>query len=156
MLCARAVEPPTRWPASMSEAAAEADVARYVDVGLAHAPATGEARIRLLIAQALWPFAFRRDGFTDQEAGAARAAGEEAVELALKLDRPDLASAALDGIGSIEFIRGHHGRNWPVIERRLEIVKRPDRPVGGRRRATDGGRHRALDRPLRRRAALGG
>jgi class 3 adenylate cyclase len=123
MLCARAVEPPTRWPASMSERTPEKDVERYVDAGLAHALSAGEARIRLLIAQSLWPFAFGGDAFSDEDAQTARDAGEEAVELALKLDRPDLASAALDGIGGIEFVRGHHGRNWPSIERRLEIIE---------------------------------
>ena len=40
------------------------------------------------------------------------------------LGRDDLASAALDGVGSIEFILGLHGRIWPVIERRLVIVER--------------------------------
>jgi hypothetical protein len=124
MLCARAVEPPTRWPGSMSDVPGEDDVSRYVDIGRANATAEGEARIRLLIAESLWPFAFRKDAFTEDEADTARRHGEEAVELALKLDRPDLASAALDGIGGIEFIRGYHGRNWPVIARRLEIVER--------------------------------
>jgi class 3 adenylate cyclase len=123
MLCARAVEPPTRWPASMSQAPAETDVVHYVDIGFANAKPDGEARIRLLIAKAAWPFAFRREGFTDAEAKSARNAGEEGVELALKLGRPDLASAALDGISGTEMIRGYHGRNWPVHERRLEIVE---------------------------------
>ena len=59
-------------------------------------------------------------GYTDEEAGAASAAGEDAVALALKLDRPDLASGALDGIVGTDFIRGLHGRNLPVIERRLQ------------------------------------
>ena len=124
MLCARAVEPPTRWPASMSAIPVETDVGRYVDIGFDHASPAGEARIRLLLARTMWPFAFRRDGFTDEEATVARQAGEEAVELALDLDREDLASAALDGIGSIDFIRGLHGHSWPVIERRLVLTER--------------------------------
>jgi class 3 adenylate cyclase len=124
MLCARAVEPPTRWPASMLERAEEADVLRYVDLGFENAGSETEARIRLLIARSLWPFAFRRDGFSVEEAEAAKDAAEQAVELALKLDRPDLASAALDGIVGTDFIRGYHGSNWPVVERRLAIVER--------------------------------
>jgi hypothetical protein len=123
MLCARAVEPPTRWPGSMSQVPTEAEVAPYVEIGMAHAELEGEARIRLLIAKALWPFAFRKDGFTDDEADAARIAGEKAADLALGLERLDLASAALDGVGGIEFIRGYHGRNDEVIKRRLEIVE---------------------------------
>jgi class 3 adenylate cyclase len=123
MLCARAVEPPTRWPASMSEVPDEERVAPYLELGLAHAQPEGEARVRLLIARAMWPFAFRREGFDDEEARQALVAGEEAVELALLIDRPDLASAALDGVSSVDFIRGLHGRLWPVEERRLAIVE---------------------------------
>ena len=124
MLCARTVEPPTRWPASMDTVPPEDAVRRYVDLGFEHALPEGEARVRLLIARTMWPFAFRQEGFTDDEADTARRAGEEAVELALELGRLELASAALDGIGSIEFIRGRHGLDWPVVERRLAIVER--------------------------------
>ena len=124
LLCARTIEPPTRWPASMLNPPAEEDVARYLEIGEAHASPESEARIRLLIPQAHWPFAFRRAGFTDEEAAEARDAGERAVELALHLDRPDLASAALDGVTGIEMIRGYHGRNLPVEDRRLAIVAR--------------------------------
>ncbi|HET7745589.1 MAG TPA: adenylate/guanylate cyclase domain-containing protein [Gaiellaceae bacterium] len=123
MLCARAVEPPTRWPASMSEAPDEERVAVYLETGFAHAGRAGEARIRLLIARTMWLFAFRREGFTDEEAQLAVQAGEEAVELALEIERPDLASAALDGVTSVDFIRGRHGRLWPAEERRLAIVE---------------------------------
>jgi class 3 adenylate cyclase/tetratricopeptide (TPR) repeat protein len=123
MLCARAVEPPTRWPASMAQRTTEEAVAHYVEIGFEHSTADDEARVRLLIARSLWPFAFRRDGFTDEEAGEAREIGEEAVELALTLGRPDLASAALDGVMGIEFIRGYHGRNWAATVRRVEIVE---------------------------------
>ena len=124
MLCARAVEAPTRWPASMLDVPTETEVARYVDIGFANANTGGEAQVRLLIARSLWPFAFRRDGFADEEAEEARQVAEQAVELALALDRPDLASAALDGIGGTEFIRGYHGRYLPDLERRLELVER--------------------------------
>ena len=124
MLCARAVEPPTRWPASMSDPPSAAEVDRYVELGFANAEDEGEARIRLLIARSLWLFAFEREGFTDEQAEEARSRAEEAVELALRLDRPDLASAALDGIGGTEVIRGYHGRYMPDLERRLEIVER--------------------------------
>jgi class 3 adenylate cyclase len=128
MLCARAVEPPTRWPGSMTFVPPEEDVDRYVEIGFECAAPRSEARIRLLIARTLWPFAYRRDEFTEDEAEAARRSGEEGVALALEVDRPDLASGALDGIMSIEFIRGRHGLNLRVHERRLEIVKRMTDP----------------------------
>ena len=123
MLCARAVEPPTRWPASMSEIPDRKLVAPYLDVGFAHAQPDGEARIRLLVAKAFWPFAFGRAGFTDEEAAVAIAAGEEAAALALRIGRPDLASASLDGVASVDFIRGLHGRLQPIEERRRAIVE---------------------------------
>jgi hypothetical protein len=76
------------------------------------------------MARSLWPFAFRREGFSDEEGDAAKAAGNEAVELALSLERLELASGALDGVTAVDFIRGLHGLNWPLIERRLELAER--------------------------------
>ena len=124
MLCARAVESPTRWPASVVAQPDEHDVARYVEIGLANADPEGEARVRLLLARSLWVFAFGREGFNDEQAAAARQAGEDASALAEALGRDDLASAALDGVMSTEFVLGLHGRTWPVVERRLAIVER--------------------------------
>ena len=123
MLCARAVEPPLRWPGSMLDIPGEVEVAPYVEIGFEHAAPTSEARIRLLVARAFWPFAFNSDGFTEEEADDARVNGEEAVRLSLELGRSDLASAALDGIGAIEFIRGYHGQNTSIYARRLDIVE---------------------------------
>ena len=119
MLCARAVESPTRWPASMVAAARPGGVGAYVEIGLEHADAEGEARVRLLLARSMWIFAFGREGFSEEDADASRRAGEEAFALAEALGRDDLASAALDGVQSIEFIVGLHGLTWPVVERRL-------------------------------------
>ena len=124
MLCARAVESPTRWPASMAEQPEEAAVARYVEIGLEHAASDGEARVRLLLARGLWVFAFQRTGFTDEDAETARQASDEALALAEALGRDDLASAALDGVTSVEFITGLHGRTLPLVERRLAIAER--------------------------------
>jgi class 3 adenylate cyclase len=124
MLCARAVESPTRWPASMFSPPGPEEVGPYVEIGLEHAAVEGEARVRLLLARSMWIFAFRREGFDEAEADAARRAGEEAFALAEALGRDDLASAALDGVQSIEFIVGLHGLTWAVVERRLAIVER--------------------------------
>jgi hypothetical protein len=102
----------------------EHDVARYVEIGLENADPEGEARVRLLLARSLWIFAFKRGGFTEEEATATQQAGEAASALAEALGRDDLASAALDGVMSTEFVLGLHGRTWPVVERRLAIVER--------------------------------
>jgi class 3 adenylate cyclase len=121
-LCARAVEAPTRWPASMRANPSEEDVARYVRIGLTHAVPGGEAWTRLMTAKAFWPFAYGRQGFSESEREAAIASGEEAADAALRAGRLDLASAALDAVDSVDFIRGYHGRCWPTIERRLALV----------------------------------
>ena len=155
MLCARAVESPTRWPASMFSPPGPEEVGPYVEIGLEHAAAEGEARVRLLLARSMWIFAFRREGFDEAEADAARRAGEEAFALAEALGRDDLASAALDGVQSIEFIVGLHGLTWAVVERRLGDRRATDGSVGSRRRAANGGRHGVGRRPVRGRAALG-
>ena len=72
MLCARAVESPTRWPASMVSTAGTRSGAAYVEIGLEHAASDGEARVRLLLARSMWVFAFRREGFTEEDAETAR------------------------------------------------------------------------------------
>ena len=125
MLCARAVESPTRWPASMARSRPKRLRSRAMSRS-ASSTRRPKARHGCVCSSraGLWVFAFRREGFTDDEAEAARRAGEEAFALAEALGRDDLASAALDGVESIEFILGLHGRTWPVVERRLAIVER--------------------------------
>ena len=121
MLCARAIEAPLRWPASMTARPEQDEVRRYLEIGIDHASPQSEAKIRLLLSKAFWVFAFRT--FTKEAEEEARSAGEEAFASATEVGRPDLASAALDGVGSIYFMQGLHGRSRKVHERRLEIVK---------------------------------
>jgi tetratricopeptide (TPR) repeat protein len=122
MLCARAVEVPTRWPASMDAIPEESLVKRYLETGLSVAgDAKNEAKIRLLLGKAFWPFAFRL--FSEEADAAGRIAGDEARALARELGRPDLECAAFDALSSIDFVRGYHGRLIPEIAARIEVAK---------------------------------
>ena len=125
MLCARAVESPTRWPASMAEQPDRRTLWPAMSRSASSTPTTdGEARIRLLLARGMWVFAFRRIGLTEDDAERARGRAERAFALAEALGRDDLASAALDGVTSVDFIVGLHGRTLPDVERRLTIAER--------------------------------
>ncbi|MGH2590586.1 MAG: ATP-binding protein [Actinomycetota bacterium] len=127
--CAQAVENPMRWPGSMAIVPNEEDVRRYLDVGLERAPDDTVERIALLTYVAFTPFAFApRRGSTQQEVDECLRAGLEAAEAALALNRPDLASAALDGAGSALVTIGHYGRNAGLIDRRLALLERFDDP----------------------------
>ncbi len=129
-ICSRAVETPTRWPGSMRGRATEDEVRRYLDLGLSLVPdGDSEARVRLLIAQSFWPWAFPERKHTDEELAAARVVGEEAADMALRIDRADLASGALDSIGSQSFTRSGTAAASTIVDRRLELVDRIEDPL---------------------------
>jgi class 3 adenylate cyclase len=123
-VCARAVEVPMRWPGSMKHVPAEEDVRRYLDLGLANVgEQDSELHVRLLLARAFVPYAFgTRRPITDAECDQALADGERAADMALRLGRPDLASASLDGAGTSWWVRGLYGPSVPNIRRRLELA----------------------------------
>jgi class 3 adenylate cyclase/tetratricopeptide (TPR) repeat protein len=128
--CARAVETPARWPGSMWHPPPEAEVRRYLDLGIAHAPKGSTALVRLLTARAFGPFAFAGErGTSEEEVDEAVRAGLDAAERAHAMGRPDLASAALDGASSAPVVVGRYGRAVPIIERRLALLDRVDDPV---------------------------
>ena len=123
MLCARAVESPTRWPASMADQPEEA-LWPAMSRSASSTPRPTARRAFVSCSRAACGSSRSAAGFTEDDAERARRAREEAFALAEALGRDDLASAALDGVGSIEFIVGLHGLTLPVVERRLEIVER--------------------------------
>jgi class 3 adenylate cyclase len=127
-VCAYALEVPTRWPGSMHRRAREADAERYLAMGLeACPPGDGMERTRLLLAEAFWSFAFReaRDPTTLERSAAA---GDEAIAMAQRLGRVDLELAALDARGSVPMIQGICRGVWPLIARRLELLRDTDDP----------------------------
>ncbi|HET6770327.1 MAG TPA: adenylate/guanylate cyclase domain-containing protein [Actinomycetota bacterium] len=122
-LCARAVEAPTRWPGSMTVVADADVVLRYLEIGLQHASdADSEELALLLTAKAFLPFAFPERMHEAADFEEARAAGEAAAEIAERLDRPDLVSAALDGAGSGLITRGLYGQIERLLRRRIHLA----------------------------------
>jgi hypothetical protein len=129
-VCARAAEVPMRWPGSMMHAQPEEEVRRYLDLGMAHVEdAESEELVRLLLARAFVPFAFgSRRAISDDEYERARADGERAADMAMRLGRPDLASAALDGAGATMWPRGLYGPSRAIVQRRLELAETLEDP----------------------------
>ncbi len=122
-LCARALEVATRGRGTMRSPLTEHDVAPYLDAGLAHvSDDDSEELAQLLIARSFFPSTFTQGQAAEEEQIEAKEAGERAAEMALRLGRPDLASAALDGVGFFFESRGLYSSWLPVIERRLELV----------------------------------
>ncbi|HXF71273.1 MAG TPA: adenylate/guanylate cyclase domain-containing protein [Actinomycetota bacterium] len=128
--CARALESPLRWPGSMKRLPEPDVVRRYLQVGADHLDdEETEAGVRLLTARAFEPFGFAYTHEPTPEAIAtASAEGERAAEIALRLGRADLASAALDGASSTLVSMGLYGPAQPIIERRLALADRIDDP----------------------------
>jgi class 3 adenylate cyclase len=128
--CARAVEAPLRWPGSMRMMANEVEVGRYIEIGFDHVPEGDSVeRVRLLMARASRPFAAapHRD-MTEEELDEAEEAGLAAADMAMRLDRPDLASAALDCSVAASGNRADFGRMKQINLRRLALVDRIDDP----------------------------
>jgi hypothetical protein len=128
--CADAVESPMRWPGSMKQIPAEEEVRRYFDLGFANVvDENSEAHVRLLLARAFVPFAFApRRPISDEECEAATEDGERAAEIAIRLGRPELASASLDGVGTSWWVRGLYGPSLPNIQQRMELAQTLENP----------------------------
>ena len=126
MLCALALEVPTRWPGSITTQPDERLAARYLQLGLEHArsmpPGDSEEMVRLLSIKAFWPYGFPEQADSDEELEAAEEEGKRAAAMAQRIGRPDLESAALDAASSTLIQRDHHGHVDPLIDRRLELT----------------------------------
>jgi class 3 adenylate cyclase len=125
-LCGRATEIPLRWAGTMTKTPDEADVRKYVELGLAHAgEGDSEELARLLTVRAFTPWsAARHRQVAEEEAHQALADGERAAEMALRLGRPALASGALDAVAGTYTSQGLSGPALQVTERRLELLPR--------------------------------
>ncbi len=128
--CARALETPLRWPGSMKAIPEVGEVRRYLEIGFQHVDdEESEEAVRLLTLRSFEPFGFGWQLPMDEpEREAALAAGIRAAELANKIGRLDLESAALDGAGSVALNIGLYGRTRELIERRLMIADQLEDP----------------------------
>jgi class 3 adenylate cyclase/tetratricopeptide (TPR) repeat protein len=121
-LCAKRADLPTRWPGSMRVLPSAEEVREVIDLGFEHAePGDSTTRVRLLVARSFWPFAYPQD-LGEEGEDLARRDGEEAVAMALRLKRPDLASSALDALAGTYLGAGNYGEQQRVMERRLALV----------------------------------
>jgi class 3 adenylate cyclase len=129
-LCARAVEAPLRWPGSMQAVADEAEVTRIIQIGFAHlAEGDSESRTRLLMSRAFIPFFARpHRAISEDELRVSEQAGLQASDMAMRLGRPDLASAALDAAITAPGDRGDFGRMKEISAKRLALVDLLDDP----------------------------
>jgi class 3 adenylate cyclase len=122
-ICAKALEVPTRTRGSMRTRPPREEAAPYLELGMASlGPADSEELARLLIVKALWPASLGKGRGTEQEELEARESGEEAAAMAMRLGRPDLASAALDGVSQFFQDRGLYGPWKRLVERRLDLA----------------------------------
>ena len=121
-LCAKRADLPTRWPGAMRSIPAAEEVRAVIDLGFEHLDAgDSTTKVRLLVARAFWPFGFPQD-LPEGGEETARRDGEEAVAMAQRLGRPDLASAALDAVAGSYLAVGNYGGQQRILERRLALV----------------------------------
>jgi hypothetical protein len=113
----------------MSEMPDEQQVTHYLDMGLQLIPAgDSEAAVCLLTAKAFMPWAFPATANNATEA-AALEAGSAAADTALRLRRPDLASAALDGVDSVLMMQERFADAKAVSDRRQQLLDRINDPL---------------------------
>jgi hypothetical protein len=72
--------------------------------------------------RAFWPFGFPETAWDGHELEEAEGAGREAVDMARRLGRADLVSAALDSLSSALTVRGLYNRVAEVTDDRLALV----------------------------------
>ncbi len=119
-----------RWPGSMMHVPPEVEVRRYLDLGLANVgDDDSEEHVRLLLAGGFVAYAFgHRRTISDDEYERAGRDAQRAADMAMRLDRPDLASASLDGAGATVWPRGLYGASLPIVRRRLELAETLEDP----------------------------
>ena len=97
-----------------------------------------EELARLLIVKAFWPASLGEGRGTEAEELEARESGEEAAAMAIRLGRPDLASAALDGVGQFFQDRGWLRPVEPARRPAARSCRVAHRPRRARRHLRDG------------------
>jgi len=122
-LCAKALEVPTRGRGSMRSRLPREEAEPYLGIGMANVGlGDTEEGVRLLIARSFWPISLGEGRGTEEEELEARRSGEDAAAMAMRLGRPDLASAALDGVGQYYMGRGLYGQWAQLTEDRLDLA----------------------------------
>ena len=129
-LCGFLLALPTRWPGLMRQLPTREEAEPYRDLGFSMLdPGDSEERLGMLMASAAWGW-----GFGESDSDPARnveyaVAADEAVELARRLGRPDLISAALDTAGAGAGNAGGYGASQEFQEERLRLIPELDDPA---------------------------
>jgi class 3 adenylate cyclase len=118
-----ALERPSRWAGTMRSRVDEGLAQRYLDSALEHLPpGDSEASVRLATTQAFWwhGWADTPSPFSDPQLSERVAA--EAAEAAIRIERPDLAVAALDAVQHNLQRQLRYADAWQSARRRLELA----------------------------------
>ena len=118
-----ALESPVRWPGGMRHIPTPEQLRSRIDRALELLDrGDSTERVRLLTVMGFWPYA------TDGQEGTeligsedAQQSAREAADMARRLHRPDLESAALDGLASCHITAGDYGAADHVVQRRLQL-----------------------------------
>jgi class 3 adenylate cyclase len=118
-LAAKAAVIATRWYGILNVHPPFEEVDRLIDRGLEIVGET-DSRDRALF---LMGRAFLQEQYAQRDASGELAA-RESVEIAERLDDPNLLSAALDGLASWPMFHGRYGDTYRLVKRRIELVPR--------------------------------
>jgi class 3 adenylate cyclase len=129
-LCGLLLSIPTRWPALMHHLPTRDEAQPYLDLGFSMLdPGDSEERHGMLMALASWGWGFGESDTDPARNARYAAAGHEAVELARRMGRPDLISAALDAVGDAGFESGGYGATLVFQGERLALIPQLDDPA---------------------------
>ncbi|HEV3472761.1 MAG TPA: AAA family ATPase, partial [Actinomycetota bacterium] len=120
-LVAKATIIPTRWVGTMSYQPPDEEIEVLIELGLDAAP-PGDSRERALLLAARAFFQGAAVGETGDTAG--ETAARDAIEMAERLDDPELLSAAMDALAVWWWPSGRWGEVARVGRARLELIPR--------------------------------
>jgi len=116
---------PTRWPGLMRNLPTRDEGVPYLELGFEMAPeGDSEERLRLLLARGAWGWGFSEAETDPTRIAEDRAAAQAGVEMARRMGRADLLSAALDSRGATSLLVGGYGMVKVDQDERLALVAR--------------------------------
>lgn len=128
-LCGLLLAVPTRWPGLMLHLPSRDDAQTYLDLGFSMlADGDSEERLGLLMVRAFWSWGFAAADDDADDNAEYLAAADNAVDLARRLDKPDLLSRALDAAGAASLRQSGigYGAAQALQEERLDLIPRLD------------------------------
>ncbi|MBA3739574.1 MAG: AAA family ATPase [Chloroflexi bacterium] len=129
-LCGLLLSMPTRWPGMMPLLPTRDEAQPYLDLGFSMLDGgDSEERLGMLMVLAAWGWGFGESDTDPARSAGYAAAAREAIELARRMGRPDLISAALDAAGAAVSETGGYGAAQGFQEERLLLVPQLDDPA---------------------------